>query len=335
MYLRRLQTGSDHRFVLRESILSDGQWHHRDLLDLGPDPSVVIVYPGGNGFYFEPSFDERLRATGAEYTEEQLEEAFFSFLPHHIQRLLRQFSRRAPRQNPDLSPESRLEQMRSVHSFDKRRLHYLRFGRIDIGNLDSSAPKFLNVLLGKSRDEIEHTIEEMERVLRPHETRAYLYASLNLEMYFHGSLLKHHPLALDPEKVDQCFLDEVCALNQDKRFFLGVDDRAPDTLHDYLKRYVILYFDASPAAHMEYADFSQFFRNRRTGATSASPVTGVSTGEALARFEITEEELKLMKEEDLRRLYRRKAKDAHPDGGGRHDAFLELTEAYETLLRLL
>ncbi len=127
----------------------------------------------------------------------------------------------------------------------------------------------------------------------------------------------------------------MCALNQDKRFFLGVDDRAPDTLHDYLKRYVILYFDASPAAHMEYADFSQFFRNRRTGATSASPVTGVSTGEALARFEITEEELKLMKEEDLRRLYRRKAKDAHPDGGGRHDAFLELTEAYETLLRLL
>ncbi|MHC1744149.1 MAG: hypothetical protein AB9873_14105 [Syntrophobacteraceae bacterium] len=335
MYLRRIQTGHAHHYVLRESFFHEECWHHRDLLDVGHDPGSYIVYPGGNGFYFDFAFQERLEATGADYSEEQLEEAFFSFLPQHIQRLLRQFSRRGPSRDTGTSREFHQEQMRKVHSFDKRRLHYLRFGRLDMGNLESRPLKFLNVLMNKSRDEIEHTIESMEVVLRPHETRNYLYAALNLELYFSGSLLKHHPLALDPEKVDQVFLDEVCALNQDSLFFFGVDDRPSGTLHDYLKRYVILYFDAPPAARMDFADFGQFFRNRRGGAYSVSSPTRTSTKEALARFEITQEEFKQLNEEELRKIYRRKAKDAHPDRGGRHDEFLDLTEAYETLLRSL
>jgi hypothetical protein len=207
---------------------------------------------------------------------------------------------------------------------------------MDMGNVDARPLKFLNVLLDKSRDEIEHTIEEMERVLRPHETRNYLYAALHLDLYFAGSLLKHHPLALDPEKVDQLFLDELCALNQDKLFFGGVERIHTDTdgLHAYLKRYAILYFDAQPAARTVFTDFTQFFRSRRAPASSP-PSPGTATDEALARFEITRKEFEGMTEGDLVRLYRRKAKDAHPDKGGRHNDFLELTEAYETLRRRL
>lgn len=335
MYLRHVQNAFSRSYVLRESFFQEDCWHHRDLLDIGSDPASCIVFPGGNGFYFSSELHERLQAAGAEYTEDQLEEAFFPFLPQPIQRLLQQFSRRAPGREKIASKEALLEQMRTVHSFDKRRLHYLRFGRLDMGHLESRPLKFLNVLLNKSRDEIEHTIEAMERVLRPHETRNYLYAALNLELYFSGSLLKHHPLALDPEKVDAFFLEEVCALNRDRRFFFGTDVRDTGALHDYLKRYVILYFDALPAARMDFADFRQFFQNRRAGAYVASPAAGLSSEVALARFEITHEELKQMTREDLQRMYRRKAKDAHPDGGGRHDAFLDLTEAYEALLRLM
>lgn len=330
VYLRRVRNGSTHHFMLRESFLEGDQWRHRDLIDVGSDPSSCIVYPGGNGFYFEPLLHERLDGIGAVYDEEQLEDAFFPFLAPHIQRLLHQFSRRAPsRPRPSGAP-SREEQIQSMHDFDKRRLHYLRCGRMDMGNLDAGRLKFLGILVDKSRDEVEHTIEGMEQVLRPHETRNYLYAALNLERYFAGSLLRHHLLALDPEKVDQFFVDELCALNADRRFFRGVDRVDSSSLHDYLKRYAILYFDAQSAARLDFADFSQFFRGRRW-ASPPAPSRTVSTDEALARFDLTREELDGMTEEELVRLYRRKAKAAHPDAGGRHDDFLELTEAYETL----
>ncbi len=330
VYLRRVQNGSLHHYVLRESFLQGDCWRHRDLIDIGFDPSSWIVYPGGNGFYFEPLLHERLDEMGAVYDEEQLEEAFFPFLAPHLQRVLHQFSRRAPsRARPPKAP-SREEQIQRMHQFDKRRVHYLRCGRMDMGNLDAGPLKFLSILVDKSRDEVEHTIEGMERALRPHETRNYLYAALHLDLYFAGSLLRHHPLALDPEKVDQFFIDELCALNDDRAFFRGVDRDDSNHLHEYLKRYAILYFDAPAAARMEFGDFSRFFRNRRQ-SPSPVPSRTLSTDEALARFDLTRREFENMTQEDLARLYRRKAKDAHPDCGGRHDDFLDLTDAYEAL----
>jgi curved DNA-binding protein CbpA len=39
-----------------------------------------------------------------------------------------------------------------------------------------------------------------------------------------------------------------------------------------------------------------------------------------------------MSKKELTRLYRKKAKDLHPDTGGDHQTFVELSEAYEKLL---
>ena len=44
-------------------------------------------------------------------------------------------------------------------------------------------------------------------------------------------------------------------------------------------------------------------------------------------------ELKLMTGEQLNKLYRKKAMELHPDKGGDHDLFVELTEVYSELLR--
>ena len=41
-----------------------------------------------------------------------------------------------------------------------------------------------------------------------------------------------------------------------------------------------------------------------------------------------------MSREQLTRLYRKKAMDLHPDRGGDHDLFIELTEVYESLQRM-
>jgi curved DNA-binding protein CbpA len=40
-----------------------------------------------------------------------------------------------------------------------------------------------------------------------------------------------------------------------------------------------------------------------------------------------------MTREQQNRLYRKKAMKLHPDGGGDHELFIELTEIYNELLR--
>jgi hypothetical protein len=50
-------------------------------------------------------------------------------------------------------------------------------------------------------------------------------------------------------------------------------------------------------------------------------------------FTTSKEVLDKMTREQLNRLYRQKAMQLHPDLGGDHDLFIELTEIYNELLR--
>lgn len=225
MYLRRVLFQDGYHYLIRSSYRDGECWKSRELLDLGTDPAAHIEFVGGNGFYFSPDMEEQLCAQGAECSTEELEELFLPFLPLRIRRTIESFQARIGlRTRRRACSTQEMEQgQRWLHSFDKRRLHFLRCGRVDIGDLERHPWKFLQVLTEKSRDEIEHVIEGMEGVLRPQEMRPYLFTALHLQTRFPHHWLRNQPAALDPEAVDDCFLEALCALNNDAGYFAGVE----------------------------------------------------------------------------------------------------------------
>ncbi len=189
LYIRSVRNRGIITYVLRESFHSEGFFKHRDLLNLGGSPEDFIEYPGGNGFYFSQELEDALDEKGVEYSSEDLEEAFYPFIASHIREVIEKFrargsQRRAERQYSDIEMIRTIRSQSRLHTFDRRRMHYLRFGRLQMGEIDGRTWKFLEVLADKSRDEIEHIIEQMERKLRPHEIRPYLYTSLRIREIF-------------------------------------------------------------------------------------------------------------------------------------------------------
>lgn len=335
LYIRRLRSGQSVRYILRESYSDQGFWKHRDILDLGEDPGAYIEYPGGNGYYYREDLEDALRKEGVAYSSDDLDTVFRPFLEASVRRVMDRFFRGAGGASKTWRsvPPDELNRFQSdLHSFDKRRLHYLRCGRVDIGELDGRSWKFLNVLFGKSRDEIEHTIEEMERILKPHEIRPYLYTALHLQRAFPGHVLQNNPVGLEPEKVDISFLSELCRLNEDSRFLNGLEDQQPDGLHPYLVKYVILYFDSDFHPNFPEGDFWNAFTGGRRFRAAVGPLPSLSLEEACRALGITPESFDEMDRKALVQCYRENAKKAHPDHGGDHEAFLRITEAYERLL---
>ncbi|SFM39617.1 hypothetical protein [Thermodesulforhabdus norvegica] len=340
MYMKKISFCGSIRYVIRDSYWNGSCWTHRDLFDLGADPTRFIHYVGGNGFYFDEVIEDRLSELGIKYTTEELEEVFFPFLAPHIRRIIRMFGSNEPehiKKWHDLSQEELARHHEDLHPFDKRRVHFLRCGRIDMGNLDCRPFKHFNILLEKSRDERETLIEAMEARLKPREIRTYVYAAFNLQDYFRGSLMRNHPAALDPEKVEEVFLDALCRLNADPFFFRGVPDHDPKFLHPYLRRYVIYFFDYEFGRSPGWEDFirsifsSQEWRAyQRLRSRKTTPLP-----EACKLLGIDDGKLNSMSVKDVTRIYRQLAKKAHPDAGGDHETFIAITQAYESIMRYM
>lgn len=303
-------------------------------MDLGTDPCVHIEYPGGNSFCFSAEVDDVLCAKGVDYSSEELEEVFFPFLDPRIRRVVRSFTHAPGRSGcPHASPKNDLwKYEKELHPFDKRRLHYLRCGRIDIGELEGRSWKFLKVLLGKCRDEIECVIEEMEGQLRPQELGSYVYAAFNLQSHFPGHVLKNMPAGLDPERVDECLLEEICRLNGDPRYFAGMNGHDGESLHPFLVKYVVLHFDHGYERRTLWDEYMKEFERRRRFAPRGPVGARMELKEAFVIFGITAEEFQAMGRREVVRRYRRHAGKSHPDHGGNHEDFLKLTEAYELLM---
>ncbi len=335
MYLKKIFSSSGVRYVIRESYWDGEAWTYRDLVELGSDPRKFIHYVG-NGFYFDEALEDRLEKLGVSFNSQALEELFFPFLDPYVKRIISNFSHFRNRSS-SYSDREMLEKQRFLHDFDKRRMHFLRCGRIDIGYLGDKAWKFLNVLIDKSRDEIETIIERMERQLRPREVKSYIYTAFNLQEYFRDSIVKHHPYALDQEKVDEAFLDSLCRLNRDKRFFMGVKDHDGSFLHPYLRKYLVLYFDSSFESAFSWHDFirSIFGAKERNGYRRwLSSSKGLSLEEACKRLGIDFQHLETLSLKEIKKIYRQEARKLHPDAGGSHEDFIKLSEAYKTIVEM-
>lgn len=326
MYLAYEKKKGKPHFILRESLETLGRLTFRDLYEIGPDPSTVIRYPGGNAFYFDENMEAALAASGAVYDSDTLEEIFRSWLRPDIREALETFMNRSSRNTRKKPTETQKQEiLKTVPDFDRRRAHYLRFGNMDQGPVENMpAALFLNHA-HKSRDEIEQQFFRQEAsTLKPRELKSYVYAVFDLQRFFQGMLAKKMPQALDQDMVDEYFLAEICRINE------TVYKRDKD-LDTHLIRYLIMFFDHSYADSTLLDDLAKDFMNRHR-VFSPRRANSLTLENACKLFHISREELKTMTRKHLTRLYRKLARQVHPDTGGSHEKFVDLNKAYETLL---
>ena len=333
MYLARHHTGGQTRYTIRESY-SDGEClTSRDLVDLGNNPGEYIVYPGGNAFYIHEEVYERLLDRDTDPDEESLERIFWPFIRPEIRQVIESFSRgsRSAGRHESIREQGRRCEATRFHLFDQRRMHYLRFGELDQSRIWRVPKKIYRKLLDKSRDEIEQLFMEMERIIRPAERKTYAYVIFNVPGHFQSELSRKFPQALPQDKVDECFLDEICRLNADGRFWKGLG--FADRLHDYLVRYVCWFFDYDYPDTRPMAQWVRQWMDQRRKFRPPPPKPAMAVEEALSVMDVTPKALSRMTVKCLTRQYRRMAKNCHPDRGGNHDRFIKLNQAYADLLR--
>lgn len=336
MYLALHRTRSGLRFSLRESFLQDGIFQHRELVDLGSDPSKAFVYPGGNSFYVSEAIVDELESLGHPAEQSELEDLLWQFLDPAIRRKLEGFCNRDKHRQPPppVSPEEEEFIRTRVHLTDKRRYNYLRMGVLDQSKLQKIPIKFYRPLVYKSRDELEQFFISLERELKPTEYSSYVYSFLHLRRFFYETLAGHMPQALDLDRLDQLFESDICTLNNDARFW-GLA-RNEHSLHPYLTRYAIMWFDFpfAESTFMEERRQDFFARSRERFEQARSAKASSMTSQTMSdSFGKPMETLRTMSKRQLTRLYRRLAKQKHPDHGGDHEAFVQLAQAYHELMR--
>lgn len=328
MYLARTFHRGRPRFLIRESFRQSGAWLHRDLFDLGGDPARFIVYPGGNAFYIDERVEDAVHAHGGDPGADDIEDLFWPFVRPDIRLKLEPFRRRERRARADRQPGGAAATA-EVHGFDRRRIFFLKCGGMPPPAGCRIPESALRRLQAKSRDEIEQDFTRQETVLQPREFKAYTFAIFDLQRFFTQRFAAQSPESLDPEAVDDHFTEEVCRLNADAAFWRGMAPGAH--LSEHLVRYLILYFDHDYAARLSAGDYLRDFMNRQRA--QPPPWAAVGLEEAAAIFGQGREQLQRMSRGELARLYRRRARDLHPDKGGDQERFVTLTEAYHELLR--
>ena len=333
MYLASKKINGQIHYFIRESYRQADHLLSRGLIELGTDPASYIIYPGGNAFYIDQVIEDRLAELGKEPQADELEDIFWRFVRPEIRRVLEPFRRRQDRHRASrrkTEPAGKIAA--ALHIFDKRRVHFLRFGHTDQRHIERLPPKMFRMLLNKSRDEIEQRFMDMEAALAPREFKTYTYTIFNLQQFFHESYAKNYPEMLGQEKVDAHFIEQVCRLNSDQNFWAGM--KTGDRLHDFLVRYVLMHFDYdyAPGSFME--DYLRQFIDSRRDYRPPSKSAALNFKNASVIFGETKDALKKMSRKELIRLYRRKAQKLHPDKGGDQREFVGLTEAYHELMKM-
>lgn len=330
MYLSRKFIDNQLQYVLCASYDNGTCLTNRDLVHLGARPGKFIKYGGGSSFYIDDRLFEQLQEQGINAPYEEVEQFFLPFLDPYIKNKIACFCDRSQYHNwKPMSAEERVRVLQETHVFDRRRIHYLRLGQIDQRSLDTSVTLYKK-LLDKSRDELEQRMIAGEQALSPAEYKRYVFAIFNLQQFFSESCARTMPHVLDEEQLDAFFLREVCRLDSDLSFWKGL--KRSESLPPYLIRYLVMYFDYDFPGSASFNDYNHFFSDSRRARRPRSS-RRISLNQASTVFGVSRAELAGMDKKKLTALYRKKALKLHPDKGGDHDRFIELTAAYNELLR--
>ena len=222
MYLARKENGPNrYEFVLRESYRLGEYFACRDVARLGEDPGNYLVYSGGNAFHIDEELIKHLRAQGVSTPYTELEDLFFPYVDAEIRMQLEPFRMRSRYRNwKRAGDDLRRRALEETHAFDRRRLHFLRLGRSSVQAVEKTPALYIS-LLDKSRDEIEQHILLQEQILQARDLQYYLFSIFDLQRHFQESYARSMPHALERDKVDAFFLEELCALAQDEHFWQG------------------------------------------------------------------------------------------------------------------
>jgi hypothetical protein len=331
MYLaRQYQKDDSIKYFIRHSYQGESDiWLSKSLFNLGHDPEEYIVYVGDRAFYIDPAVEEAISSQGVAYNYDELEEIFIPFLEPEIRRVVEQFSKYGGKRRR-YSKEELAAMQKGIHPFDRRRLCFLKFCDTNIESLSNQPFSFFNILLNKSRDEIEQVLEGMEFMLSPREKRKYLYAIFDIPRRFAPRLTRFLPEAQDQDLIDKYLLEEICKLDQDSTFLdQGAVPWEAKGIHPYLRKYLIQYFDIL----YKWPITDSSAGHGTTGHKVWWPPPAKSSDEKhFKAMGISANEFSRMGKKEFTFLFRRKAKELHPDKGGDHEAFIALQQAYQILI---
>ncbi len=331
MYLARRIIDNRLHYVLCESYNNGGCLTNRDLIVLGPYPEQYISYGGGSSFSIDEHLLDRLAHLGVTASYEEIEQLFLPFLDPYIQAKITHFCDRSRYRNRrPMSATAKAGILEKTHVMDRRRIHYLRFGQVDQRRLDNSVTLYKQ-LLDKSRDELEQLMIAQEHSLSPAEYKRYIFAIFDLQRFFTERYARSMPNVLNQEKLDEFFLQELCRLDRDSAFWQGF--KRQKILSPYLVRYLVMFFDYDFPGSESWNNFARLFEQSRRNARRQRGMMKMSINAASSVFGVSRTELAAMDKKQLTALYRKKAHKLHPDKGGDHDLFIELTTAYNELLR--
>ena len=332
MYLAKLQYGQQTTYQIRQSFLTEEDlFHFRVLFELGGHPGSFIDLFEDHIVLLDP----RLLAATSPYVDGdvdmELEQLLSDFLPSEVKRQQDLFHHRTRIRTGPLTSDDRQAIVDQVHLFDRRRLYYLRYGAVDQSRLSRLHEKCCRPLLGQSRDEREYYFAAEEMAIEPGSYLQYVYAIFNIQKYFHQSFAPWLPEALARDEMESYFLKELCRLHEDPGFWQQSPPGYP--LHHHLIRYLIMFFDYAPAGRSFRSDFARSFMSGRRQFRWPEKNLKRTPEQVSKIFGTPFDQLKKMNRDELSRVYRKKAMELHPDQGGDHDNFVELTEIYNHLLK--
>jgi len=332
MYLAKLQSGFTPSYQIRQSYeAKENSFNFRIVFDLGNNPGQFMQTFADHVALFDDNLLQAVSAHTGKDSETVLERVLHDFLPQEVQKRLDSFRGRSTYRTGPLTDAEKDQIAAQVHLFDRRRLYYLRYGAVDQSRLARLHEKSCRPLLGQSRDEREFYFTAEEKALQPGQYLQYVYAIFNLQRYFHQSFAPWLPESLAFEEIAEHFEPELCRLNNDPQFWQN--EQRGHALHHHLTRYLFMFFDYTPDQRSFFADFAKSFMAGHRTFRWPEKKTGLSAEKISAIFATPFEQLKKMNRAQLSRLYRKKAMQLHPDRGGDHDLFIELTALYTELLK--
>jgi hypothetical protein len=327
--------GGNTRYSIRESHFEGGLWKSRDIIRLDGRPENYIVYVGDRAYYLDEEIENRFLKKGVEPDKDELDRLFRPYLKPFVREMVERFDRgKAGRSKHNrLSRQEMEDADRLVHPIDKRRLLYLRTGRMEQGRALDKPHRFFNILLNKSRDELEQMFLHMEGGMPAHEYKSYVYVMFDIQRYFTNRMTRFFPATLDQERVEEIFMEEFCSLSRNN---LYCGDYSSDyVIRTYLFRYLIMFYDYDYLQENIMREYIENFMNQRRAFSPPPPKSMISgIDEALDIMGIGKKDFPSMSVKDLAKVFRRKSHDHHPDKGGEHDEFVRLVCAYEKLTEM-